>query len=58
MRKKIYIFLIEIVYWVSSSRLRSFVHQVLGDVKLGAQEQLFVLTTFSKFIGLCRVSKM
>ena len=26
--------------------------------KLDAQEKLFVLTTFSRFIGLCRVSVM
>ena len=42
----------------SSSRLRSFLHHVLGDVKLNAQEKLFVLTTFSGFIWLCRVSIM
>ena len=42
----------------SSSRLRSFVHHVVGDVKLDAQEKLFTLTTFSGFIGLCRVSIM
>ena len=28
------------------------------DVKLGPQEKLFVLTIFSAFIGLCRVSIM
>ena len=28
------------------------------DVKLGPQEKLFVLTIFSGFIGLCRVSIM
>ena len=26
------------------------------DVKLDAQEKLFVLTIFSRFVGLCRVS--
>ena len=50
--------LIGIVYWASFSRLRSFVHHVVRDVKLDAQEKLFVLTTFSRFIGLCRVSLM
>ena len=50
--------LIGIVYWASSSRLSSFVHHVVRDVKLDAQEKLFVLTTFSRFIGLCRVSVM
>ena len=39
--------------WVSSSRLGSLVHHAVGDVKLDAQEKLFVLTTFSGFIGLC-----
>ena len=47
--------LIGIVYWPSSSRLRSFVHHVVEDVNLDAQEKLFVLTTFSRFVGLCRV---
>ena len=28
------------------------------DVKLDGQEKLSVLTTFSRFIGLCRVSVM
>ena len=59
--------LIGIVYWASfsrlsslasSSRLSSFVHHVVRDVKFDAQEKLFVLTTFSRFIGLCRVSVM
>ena len=50
--------LIGIVYWASSSRLRSFVHYIVRDIKLDAQEKLFVLTTFSRFIGLCRVSVM
>ena len=44
--------LIEIVYWASTSRLSSFVHHVVRDVKLDAQEKLFVLTTFSRFIEL------
>ena len=35
-----------------------FVHHVVVDVKLGPQEKLFVLTIFSGFIGLCRVSIM
>ena len=26
------------------------------DVKLDAQEKLFVLTIFSRFVGLCKVS--
>ena len=47
-----------IVYWASSNRLSSFVHHVVVDVKLGPQEKLFVLTIFSGFIGLCRVSIM
>ena len=50
--------LIGIVYWESSSYLSSFVHYVVGDVKLDAQEKLFVLTTFNRFIRLCRVSIM
>ena len=32
--------LIGIVYWASSSRLSSFVHHVVRDVKLDAQEKL------------------
>ena len=50
--------LIEIVYWASTSRLSSFVHHVVRDIKLDAQEKLFVLATFSRFVGLCRVSVM
>ena len=50
--------LIGIVYWASCSSLSSFVHHVVVDVKLGPQEILFVLTIFSGFIGLCRVSIM
>ena len=50
--------LVGIVYWASSSRLSSFVHHVVRDVKLDVQEILFLLTTFSRFIGLCRVSVM
>ena len=50
--------LIGIVYWASSSRLRLAVHHVVRDIKLYAQEKLFVLMTFSRFIGLCRVSVM
>ena len=38
--------------------LELFVHHVVKDVKLDAQEKVFVLTTFSRFIGLCRVSVM
>ena len=34
------------------------VHHVVRYVKLDAQEKLFVLTTFIRFIGLCRVSVM
>ena len=45
-------------YWVSSSRLISFVHHVLRDAKLDAQEKVLVLTTFCGFIGSCRVSIM
>ena len=44
------------LYMANSSRLNSFVHHVVVDVKLDAQEKLFVLTTFSRFIELCRVS--
>ena len=33
-------------------------HHVVGDTKLDAQEKLSVLTTFSGFTGLCRVSIM
>ena len=47
-----------IVYWASSSHLNSFVHHVVRDVKWDVQEKLFVLTTLSRFIGLCRVSVM
>ena len=47
-----------VCYWASSSRLSSFVHHVVRDVKFDAQEKLFVLTIFSRFIGLCRVSVM
>ena len=36
----------------SCSRFRSFLHHVIGDVKLDAQEKLFVLTTFSGFTWL------
>ena len=43
---------------LGKNRLSSFVHYVVRDVKLDAQEKLFVLTTFSRFIGLCRVSVM
>ena len=50
--------LIGIVYWASCSSLSSFVHHVVVDVKLGPQEKLFVLTIFSGFIELCRVSIM
>ena len=42
---------IGIVYWTSSSRFSSFVHHVVRDVRLDAKEKLFVLTTFSRFIG-------
>ena len=45
-------------YWASSSRLSSFVHHVVRDVKFDAQGKRFLLTTFSRFIGLCRVSVM
>ena len=49
-RKNKWIF-IGIIYWTSSSRLSSFVHHVVGGVKLDAQKKLFVLMTFSGFIG-------
>ena len=45
-------------YWASSSRLSLFDHHVVGNVKLDVQEKLFVLTTFSGLIRLCRVSIM
>ena len=45
----------ELFIRASCSRLRSFVHHVMRDVKLDAQEKLFVLTTFSRFIGLSSV---
>ena len=57
-RRKSKWILIGIVYWASCSSLSSFVHHVVVDVKLGPQEILFVLTIFSGFIGLCRVSIM
>ena len=37
--------LIGILYWSSSSRLRTFVDHILADIKLDAQEKLFVVTT-------------
>ena len=40
------------------SRLRWFVHHVVRAVKLDAEGKMFVLTTFSGFIGLCRISMM
>ena len=46
-------FWLELFIW-----LRSFVHHVVGNAKLDAQEKLFVLTTLSGFIELCRVSVM
>ena len=49
-------FVLELFIRSSCSLLRSFVHLIVGDVKLDAQEKRFVLTTFSRFIGLCRVS--
>ena len=51
-------FVLELFIRASCSRLRSFVHHVVVDVKLGPQEKLFVLTIFSGFVGLCRVSIM
>ena len=41
--------------WAYSSRLTAFVYYVVVDVKLGAQEKLFVLLTFSSCTGLCRI---
>ena len=46
------------VYWADSNRLSSFVHHVVGDVKLDAQEKMFVPTTFSGFMRLFRFSIM
>ena len=40
--------LIGIVYWLSSSRLSSFVQHVVGDVNLDAQEKLFVITIVTR----------
>ena len=51
-------FVLELFIRASCSRLRSFVHHVVVDVKLGPQEKLFVPTIFSGFIELCRVSMM
>ena len=51
-------FVLELIIRASCSRLRLFVDHVVGDMKLDAQEKLSVLTTFSGFIGLCRVSIM
>ena len=51
-------FMSELFIWASCSRLRSFVHHVAADIKLDAQEKLFVLTTFSRLLGSCRVSIM
>ena len=48
--------LVGTVYWGSSSRLSSFVHHLVEDVKVDAEGELFVLTTFSRFIGLCRAN--
>ena len=49
-------FMLELFIRESWSRLRSFTHHVVRDVKLDAQEKRFVLMTFNRFIGLCRVS--
>ena len=49
-------FVLELFIRESCSRLRSFIHHVVRDVKLDAQEKQFVLMTFNRFIGLCRVS--
>ena len=49
-------FISELFIRVSCSRLRSFVHHVVVDVRFSLQEKLFVLTIFSGFIGLCRAS--
>ena len=47
---------LELFIRASCCRLRSFVHHVVRDVKLDAQEKWFVLMTFGRLIGLCRVS--
>ena len=47
------VFLTELFIQASSSGLRLLVHRVVREVKLDAQEKLFVLTTFSRFIELC-----
>ena len=49
-------FVSELFTWASCSHLRSFVHYLVRDAKLNAQEKLFVLATFNSFIGLFRVS--
>ena len=51
-------FLSESFIWASYSRLSSLAHHVVRDVKLDAQEKLFVLATFSGFIELRKISIM
>ena len=42
-------FLSELFIRASCSRLRSLLHHIVGDVKLGVQEKLFVLMKLSGF---------
>ena len=46
----------EIVYLASSSHLSSFLHHVVGDVKLDVQEKLILLMTSKDFTALYRIS--
>ena len=48
---------LELFIPANCSHLRSFVHHVVRDIKVDDQK-LFMLTRFSKFIGLCRVNVM
>ena len=51
-------FCARIVYSGKLQPSQVFGHHVVGDVKLDAQEKLFGLTTFNRFIGLSRGSIM
>ena len=51
-------FVSELFIRVSYRCLISFVHHVVRDVQLGAQEKLFVPMTLSEFIELCRIMEM
>ena len=45
-------FFSELFIRASYSRLRSFVHHIVGDVKFDTQEKMFVLMKLRGFIGL------